>query len=215
MCDPKTNGEELFYLSIKDKISVIFDVGCREESIFINFEGDVHYFDPVPKYIDNLKTQKNNNRTSYFNTFGLGKENNELFYYPRYESFYNRIVSCGINDSSNKIVLHIKNAKDYVNEKNIKTIDFLKIDTEGYELNIVQGFDDFLENIKIIQFEYGGTFLDSNVKLIDIIRYLETKGFRKFSYLTSSGTTLITDFSDHYRYSNIVCIHQNSDIIPF
>ena len=50
MCDPKTNGEELFYLSIKDKINVIFDVGCRSDSEFICFHGEVHYFDPVSEF---------------------------------------------------------------------------------------------------------------------------------------------------------------------
>lgn len=33
--DPKTNGEELFYNNIKDKINVIFDVGCSYDSILI------------------------------------------------------------------------------------------------------------------------------------------------------------------------------------
>jgi FkbM family methyltransferase len=215
MCDPKTNGEEKFFMSIKDNIHIIFDVGCRSDSEFIYFNGEVHYFDPMESFIDNLKNQTINNKISYFNNFGLGNENKELYYYPRYQSFYDRVNSCHISDDSNKILLHIKKGIDYVNSKNLKNIDFLKIDTEGYELNVLQGFEDFLENVKIIQFEYGGTFLDNNTKLIDVIHYLQDKGFYKFSYLTSYGTEIITDFNDHYQYCNIVCINKNSNVVPF
>jgi FkbM family methyltransferase len=214
-CNPKTNGEYKFFMDIKDKINRIFDVGCRSDSDFIEFTGEVHYFDPVNEFIEKLKTQQNMNKASYFNSFGLGEDNKELYYYPRYQSFYDRINSCSVSDNSNKIVLHIKKGKDYINNNNIKNIDFLKIDTEGYELNVLQGFEDFLENVKIIQFEYGGTFLDNNTKLIDVINYLEQKGFYKFSYLTNYGTNLITDFTDHYQYCNIVCINKNSSFVPY
>ena len=54
-CDPKTNGEEKFFMNIKDSIKVIFDVGCRSDSEFINFSGEVHYFDSVNKFIEELK----------------------------------------------------------------------------------------------------------------------------------------------------------------
>ena len=197
----ETNGETKFFYDIKDNINIIFDVGCRSDTEFINFNGEVHYFDPVNEFIENLKQIKNLNTTSYFNNFGLGKEDTQIYYYPMYQSFYDRINSCLISDDSNKILLYIKKGNDYVINKSIKNIDFLKIDTEGYELNVLQGFEDFLENIKIIQFEYGGTFLDNNIKLIDVIRYLEEKGFYKFSYLTNSGPVIITDFNDH---TNIV-----------
>ena len=214
-CDSKSNGEEKFFIDIKDKINVIFDVGCRSDSEFIIFNGEVHYFDPVTKFIEELKNKKNMNKKSYFNNFGLGNENKQLFYYPKYQSFYNRINSCGMSDEYNKVLLYIKKAKDYVISQNIKTIDFLKIDTEGYELNVLYGFEDFLENIKIIQFEYGGTFLDNDTKLIDVKNYLEGKGFYKFSYLTNNGPVIITDFNDHYQYCNIVCINKNIDFCPF
>tara|TARA_B100000073_G_C23727721_1_gene569795 strand:+ start:801 stop:1457 length:657 start_codon:yes stop_codon:yes gene_type:complete len=214
-CNPKTNGEYKFFMDIKDKINRVFDVGCRDDSEFIEFTGEVHYFDPVNEFIEKLKTKENMNKASYFNSFGLGEDNKELYYYPIYQSFYDRINSCHVSDKSNKIALHIKKGKDYINNNNIKNIDFLKIDTEGYELNVLQGFEDFLENIKIIQFEYGGTFLDNNTKLIDVINYLEQKGFYKFSYLTNYGTELITDFTDHYQYCNIVCINKNSSFVPF
>jgi FkbM family methyltransferase len=214
-CDPKTNGEYKFFIDIKDKINVIFDVGCRQDSEFINFEGEVHYFDPVDKFINNLKNNNNLNKNSYFNNFGLGKDNKELYYYPNYQSFYDRVIGCHSSDADNKFLLHIKKGKDYVNENNIKNIDFLKIDTEGYELNVLEGFEDCLLDINIIQFEYGGTFLDNNTKLIDVINYLEEKGFYKFSYLTEYGTELITNFNDHYQYCNIVCINKKSNFIPF
>jgi FkbM family methyltransferase len=214
-CDPKTNGEEYFFSCIKNNIKTIFDIGCRSDSEFINFHGEVHYFDPVDEFIQNLAKYPNLNSSSYFNNFGLGNETKNLYYYPRYQSFYNRINSCHVSDESNKVLLSIKKAKDYIIEKNIKNIDFVKIDTEGYELNVLQGFEEFLEDIKIIQFEYGGTFLDNNTKLIDVINYLKQKGFYNFSYLTPNGTQLLHDFNDHYQYCNIVCINKNSNYVPF
>jgi len=213
--DSNTNGEVRFFNTIKDKINIIFDVGCRQESCFINFNGEVHYFDPIESYIENLKRQNNNNKISYFNNFGLGENNTQIYYYPKYESFYNRINSCGVDDEGNKILLNIKKGKDYIIENNIKTIDFLKIDTEGYELNVLKGFENTLEYVKIIQFEYGGTYLDNNTKLIDVKNYLESKGFNKFSYLTNQGSVEITDYNDHYHYCNIVCVNKNSDFVPF
>jgi len=144
---------------------------------------------------------------SFFNNFGLGEENEDLYYYPRYQSFYNRTKSCAICDESNKILLTIKKGSDYMVQNNIETIDFLKIDTEGYELNVLKGFNNFLENVKIIQFEYGGTFIDNNVTLIEVINYLRDKGFYDFYYLTANGAVIITDFADHYQYCNIVTIN--------
>lgn len=116
---------------------------------------------------------------------------------------------------ANKILLHIKKGYDYVIHNNIEKIDFLKIDTEGYELQVLKGFGDFLQNVTIIQFEYGGTFLDNNIKLIDVIKYLEQQGFHKFSYLTNNGTPHLTDFNDHYQYCNIVCVNKHHNFAPF
>ena len=57
-CNSETNGELLFFNSIKDNISIIFDVGARTNSEYINFNGVVHYFEPVDSYISELKKIK-------------------------------------------------------------------------------------------------------------------------------------------------------------
>jgi len=216
ICNSKENGEEKFFNNIKDNINIVFDVGCCVDSEYINFKGEVHYFDPVKEFIDNLSKQPNQNMQSYFNNFGLGNENKELFYYPTYQSFYDRVQSCEVSDDENKILLTIKRGMDYMLERNVTMIDFLKIDTEGFELQVLQGFAEQLQKVNIIQFEYGGTFLDNNVHLADVIQYLESAGFHKFSYITpSGGTELITDTTDHYQYCNIVCINKNSGYQPF
>jgi hypothetical protein len=89
----------------------------------------------------------------------------------------------------------------------------MKIDTEGFELDVLQGFGDYLtNNVKIIQFEYGGTYLDKNIKLCDVISYLTAKGFGKFCYLSSTEFSPITDVADHYKYCNIVCVNLSKDM---
>lgn len=214
-CNPITNGEHSFFKCIEKNVNVIFDVGCRTDSEYIHFSGEVHYFDPVTKFIQELKNKKNVNSKSYFNPIGLGKENVSLYYYPLYQSFHDRINACKKSDDKNKILLNIEKGKDYIIKNGVKRIDFLKIDTEGHELDVLHGFEEEIEKIQIIQFEYGGTYLDNNVKLIDVIQYLEKKGFHKFSYLSNTNPVLITDFTDHYKYCNIVCVNKKSDYIPF
>ena len=116
-CNPRTNGERWFFDHIKKNINTIFDVGCRQDSEFVEFEGEVHYFDPVPTFIENLSKQRNVNKQSYFNNFGLGSKNKTSDYYPRYQSFFDRVNSCKETDSHNKITLTIKKADEYMNDK--------------------------------------------------------------------------------------------------
>lgn len=214
-CDPKHNGEHRFFESIKNSIRVIFDVGCRFESEFLNFEGEVHYFDPVNDFVEKLELCPNRNRIARFNSHGLGAENKESYYYPKYQSFIDRIASCTVSDDANKVMLKIRRADDYIAENkvgdnNVGKVDFLKIDTEGFEFDVLKGFGKALRDVQFIQFEYGGTFMDNGVKMIDVVRYLEDMGFTKFSYLTKDGPILISSFNDHYQYCNIVCVNEHS-----
>jgi len=204
-CNSKTNGEKLFFDNIKNNIQIIFDVGCSYDTELINFKGIVHYFDPNKDFVEKLKQIPNKNRLSFFNIFGLGDDNKKLYYYPKYQSFYDRIKSCKISDEVNKVEYKIMKSYDYINKHNIQNIDFLKIDTEGFEFEVIKGFREHIKRVKIIQFEYGGSFLDSKVKLIDVINYLKENGFGKFSYLTNKGSISIVDFKDHYQYCNIIC----------
>lgn len=188
--------------------NIIFDVGCRLDSQFMTMPCEVHYFDPVHSFVDNLKSQQSRNTKNYFNKFGLGEEEKQLFYYPRYQSFFDRAISCGVSDDANKITLNIKKACDYINENNIKNIDFLKIDTEGYELNVIKGFEEKINIVDKIQFEYGGTYKDNKTRLIDVISYLESYGFTNFYYLRRNGLETINNYEDHYQYSNIICFRK-------
>jgi FkbM family methyltransferase len=207
-CNAHTNGEIAFYNKIKNNINVIFDVGCRNDSSFLDFKGEVHYFDPCVEFINQLQNNHNDNSKAHFNPFGLSSTTGDIYYYPKYQSFYDRVNSCKISDDVNKITLKIKNTAEYIEENNINSIDFVKIDTEGHEFEIIKSFGDNINNVTILQFEYGGTYLDTHVKLEEVINYLKDKNFDGFSYLIHSGLYPISDYTDHYNYCNIVCFNK-------
>jgi len=208
--NPNFNGEYFLYSFLKNNIKSIFDVGCRDDTIFKNFDGTVHYFEPSTDSIEKLKKQSNSNQTSYYNNIALSDATGELYYYPKYQSFHNRIKSCRIDDDENKQLIPTITGFDYFKNNNIKEIDFLKIDVEGHEFAVIKGFKELISSINIIQFEYGGTFIDTGVKLIDIKNYLNNM-FDDFYYLIPTGISKITNFEDHYMYCNIVCFNKKYD----
>jgi hypothetical protein len=59
----------------------------------------------------------------------------------------------------------------------IGTIDFLKIDKEGSDLWVINGFENALKKVKLIQFEYGIFNIQSKDLLVDFYTYLKNMGF--------------------------------------
>jgi FkbM family methyltransferase len=208
-CDALSNGELFLYNKIKNKIKVIFDVGCRNDSLFLNFNGDVHYFDPNINELEELKTKINNNNLSIYNNFALSNSNSDSIYFPNTQSLHDRKIGKLYKHKfdSDLIIIKKDTGKNYIKNTNINEIDFLKIDTEGHEMNVLIGFEEEIKKCKLIQFEYGGTFKEVNVKFIDIINYLKSYDFIDYAYLSNDGYIKINDFNDHYCYCNIICFN--------
>ena len=65
-------------------------------------------------------------------------------------------------------------------ENSVNSIDILKIDTEGYEFNVIKGAEEKIKNIKYIYFEHHfDDMLKKKYTLTKIHNYLEENGFEK------------------------------------
>ena len=89
--------------------------------------------------------------------------------------------------------------KDFFEDKKIKFVDILKIDTEGYEYNVIVGLAEKIKLIKAIHLEHHfDDMILKNYKLTDIHKYLISNGFKK-----SFKTKMKFRKSFEYIYENI------------
>ena len=63
------------------------------------------------------------------------------------------------------IEIQTNKLSDYLIENKLNLIDFLKIDTEGYEYEVLKGLEDKIKDVKIIMFEHH---YDNRIKNIRI-----------------------------------------------
>ena len=212
-CNPYTNGETRIANEVLSKTNqVIFDVGCRQDSLFINaHNNEVHFFDPCPEYIDNLQKTDSNTTTKY-NKFGLSNKEEVLSWHPANECFLLNILENNDSFHIDRVDLPLKRADEYIKENKIEKIDFLKIDVEGFEKKVLEGFGDSLNNVDCIQFEYGGVWKPIEWEgrgepptLNSVLSNLEKYGFNKFEYIGQYENLSIGNREDHYRHCNILC----------
>lgn len=139
------------FKSLKD-IKVIFDVGARTDIDYIEIYPDVicHLFEPNPIFFKELKLRVGNKKNVYLNNFGLGDVEEKLNYYDFTQAF-EKSESPLIGNTQ---FLEIKTLDMYIKENNIKRIDFLKIDTEGYDYKVLLGGKEAIKLAKYIQYEH-------------------------------------------------------------
>ncbi len=93
----------------------------------------------------------------------------------------------------------VKKLDDYLKDFNFKKIDILKIDTEGYELNVLKGAISNLKKIKYIYFEHHyDNMIIKKYTFRDINKILVENNFKKVF-----KTKMIFRKSFEYIYENL------------
>ena len=90
-------------------------------------------------------------------------------------------------------------------------IDFAKIDTEGNEMNVLNGIGKLIYNFKIIQVEFGGTWIDSRFFYRDLYEFFKNKNF--FLYRMSPNKLIKIDEynekDEYFIFTNFIAINNN------
>jgi len=222
----RISGEKWLINSIVKKLGndlVIFDVGANvgtytKEIISAGVNANVIYsFEPHPVTYGVLKSNLAPFRQVITVNQALSNENAKMKLFDRadeegssHASLSSEVFSEVHYVGTTSATVDVVTLDGFCAQKGIETIDFLKIDVEGYEINVLRGANTMLSerNIRVIQFEFTqlnsilGVFFkdiyDMLSKYYDIYRLLP-HGLRK---IKSYNSTMCEIFG----YQNYVAI---------
>ncbi len=215
-----TNGEELVLKGILSPKSIVFDVGASYGNwslmaLQINPDIQLYSFEPLPKVFQQLKMNLNSSpalpynmafsnqlgRSQFYECDGAESEGSGFFLSPQLASKA-KLIEVDTQTIDSFCAIH-----------EISQIDYLKIDTEGGELRILQGAASMLMNHRIIalQFEYGGTYPNAHITLKEVIQFLTQAGYAIFR-MSSSGIINIAQWDnslENFQYANYFAVIQS------
>lgn len=165
-------------LELNSNKPVVFDIGANvgeySEILLKRLPRNVqiYAFEPSLKTFQKLADNLKGKAVVLVNA-GLGKSNEKVKLYfggdlSTLASVFDRNVEGQTQTSFEEVQLYTLDS--FCKTNDVSYIDFLKIDVEGNELNVLMGAKEMLKNKKIkqIQFEFGGSQIDARVFFKDI-----------------------------------------------
>jgi len=222
----KLNGENhLVKILKKNKInfSIIFDVGANKgywSKYFKNYFSNCSFylFEITPSRLRIL------NKIRYKNfqilNFGLGKKNKiDFFYeYPSLDG-ENSLYNTRPDVKSKKIKTKFQKGDFFCKKNKIDKIDFLKIDVEGMELEVLIGFKEMIQKkkIQLIQFEYTVANSISRYLFSDLYNFFKVNDYI-VGKLTSKGIIFLNKFNldmNNFKFGPnfIACLKSDKKLI--
>jgi len=219
------SGELLVIQHFIPPHSIVFDVGANvggwtNAVLEHTAAAAVHLFEPVPdtfqRLVQHLGPKYTEGRLVFMNVALSDKQDVNVFYHyehmPVLSTFYRR---CGAENQYGlkppvAIPVSSTTLDQYCRSAGIGRVQFLKIDTEGGEFDVLKGAREWLSHraIAFIQFEYGGTFADAGVTLQEVYGYLQSFGYRIYK-IHPDGLEWLPHFLpqyEDYQYSNYLAV---------
>lgn len=200
---PESSSDRL--LELADKSKVIFDVGANIGSTALlmanrNPNAIIHAFEPhhgnFTKARKNLSL--NNFRLVTFHPFGLGNkaETKRLYEVVSENSGMNRIMETEVSLPFTEIEIRTMDA--FVKGKGIDKPDLIKIDVEGFEMNVLSGAEQTLKSFPVLFIELDDNNLRmNNSNAAKLVCYLMNAGYNHFHRADTMDTiTEKTNFTN-------------------
>jgi len=138
--------------------------------------GQVHSFEPSPQTYAKLQDVIRANHYSNVTAYNLGcgtSEETLTLYCPESSGNASLHPTTGIQEANPKqYTVRIAKMDDFLGPK-LDRLDFLKIDTEGYEPEVLGGAIELLKRFKpVIYIELGSLYAESSEKAASLLRNL-------------------------------------------
>lgn len=195
----------------------IFDVGANYGQTALHYNSlfntaKIFSFEPVKASYEKLINETQTIKNISCHNIALGEENNnvEIYLHKEENSQLNSLKAINSNQTGiTKETINVVTLDNFAKGQKIETIDLLKIDTEGFELEVLKGAYSFLKNkkIKAILCEVALSKRNTrNTQLNIVIDFLD-----KYDYFfVGLYETNITYFKSGLAYSNALFILKNS-----
>ena len=167
------------------KPKLIFDVGANYGQTALYYreafkDATIFSFEPIKQSFDKLVKNTKHYKNIFCYNIALGDEKKEVEIFLHEERF----SACNSlkfdnrdgNGAASKEVVKVTTLNDFVMENKIEHIDLLKIDTEGYELEVLRGGENILTKglVNAIIGEVAlSTKNNRNTQLHALISYLD------------------------------------------
>jgi FkbM family methyltransferase len=226
--DEETTGERLFLTELLapkvDRSGVFMDVGANVGN-YAKLLGEVfplaivHSFEPNPVVFDVLKLLQNDRLRCW--PFGLAEQEEILelvTYNERIEGSEHGSLVPDLfkghykSEEIHRVRVPLRTLDEFCETEGIRFVEFLKLDTEGFELNVLKGSSRMLaeKRIKCIQFEFNTMNVLARVFLRDFYELLG----RDFLFYRISRAGLIDmgkydSANEIFLYQNIVAVRRD------
>ena len=91
-----------------------------------------------------------------------------------------------------------------------RPIDIVKIDIEGHELAALRGFSDAIHAVQILQFEFGGSNIDTRTFFRDLWHFFQENRFDLFRItpLGLDGITRYREADEFFSVTNFIAVNR-------
>ena len=142
------------------KAEVIFDVGANigqsSASFLVEFpEATIHAFEPVPQAFETLREAMRGHGSVHPHNAALGSRSGTVSMRARGKTTENRIVNQDVSllPGEKLITVAMETGDAMAQRLGVERISYLKIDTEGHDHEVVQGFSSTLARTDFVQVE--------------------------------------------------------------
>jgi FkbM family methyltransferase len=171
----------------------------------------VHCFEIAPRTFERLRDNLAGYPQTLLHNFGLASESGqvELTYYPESHTG-SSLCPLPWPLRSERVPCRVEKGDSFSAANGVSVIDLLKVDTEGFDLDVLQGFSEAFGagRIRVVQFEYGKTCLPRRVLLKDFYELLAPRRYVIGRlYPTSVDYKRYDLFGDeHFRMGNYIAV---------
>ena len=215
------NGELLVLRTLASQLNgsphnmTIFDIGANKgeyvktiHSVIHN--SVIHCFEIVPDTRKILKGNLSQIKDIIIADCGLSDKEGLLEIGFNKKGDSEASIISNLTKAEEVVTCKVQTGDMYCEQNGIEEIDLLKIDTEGHEIPILEGFRNTLSKVNIIQFEYGTTWISSKHFLYEVYEILEPAGFL-IGRLYPDGVLFKPydrNEDEHLRMGNYVAVHK-------